>query len=113
MLQSKAWQRRVDTMWLDRLRQRQIRRVESMQPALLPDGRRLRGVLLAPGLCLARNRRFYEIAQGKAYELPTSVVLAQYSVAALQKLFRSAAERYRATQADRKVVALTRANDTL
>jgi hypothetical protein len=99
MLQSKAWQRRVSSLWTGGgIDGRQIRRVEAMQPALLPDGRRLRGVMLAPELCLARDRKFYEVKDGVARELQCGVVLARYSTTTLKQLFQIAARATRAAR---------------
>lgn len=45
--------------WLSSVTRRQLRLVESLQPATLPSGRRLRGVRLAEGLYLGRNKQLY------------------------------------------------------
>lgn len=45
--------------WLRTISYETMRGVESPQSALRPDGRRLRGIEVAPGLYLARDRQFY------------------------------------------------------
>jgi hypothetical protein len=45
--------------WLARLQYAVVRDLESVQPALLPNGRRLRGVRLTPNIVLGRDRCFY------------------------------------------------------
>lgn len=102
MLQSKAWQRRVTALWTGGVDSRQIRRAESLQPALLPDGRRLRGVMLTPSLCLARDKRFYEVKDGFAFELETSVVLSQYDPVKLKQLFNTVARHIREARKEKQ-----------
>jgi hypothetical protein len=52
--------------WLTRLQYGVIRDLESVQPALLPNGRRLRGVRLTPHIVLGRDRCFYLVDEGDA-----------------------------------------------
>lgn len=86
----------VLTRWLDGLSYQQVRGVESLQPAKLANGRHLRGVELAVGLILARDRRLYRVLDGVAHVVPLHLVAEQFDPHRLMTAFRSAKRTARA-----------------
>ncbi len=84
--------------WADSLTYAQLRNAESPHPLQRPDGKRLRGVMLTPTLCLARDRLFYEVtAHGMIHTRTALDVQQQYTIAQIKQLFLYAT--LRATQA--------------
>ena len=78
------------TEWLSTLSYQDVRNVESLQPARLPNGSRLRGILITPDLCLGRNRQFYDVSTPQAIPLTTEQVLMRYRFPHLVHLFKHA-----------------------
>lgn len=71
-----------------------VRRLEVPQPALTNDGRRLRGVEVAPGLYLTRHGQFYATSHDEptvARRLDLERVVDQYGVRSIQHEFASKA----------------------
>jgi hypothetical protein len=86
---------RVFRHWHSQLTRRRVRLAESAQPALLPDGRRLRGVRLAEKIVLTRDLTFYLVDElGPAIPLTMDDVLAIAAPGEMLAAFR-AAERGR------------------
>lgn len=99
MIQSQAWTRRQKYLreeqlkdWLQKLYYRQIRGSESPLPGLTGEGKRIRGLTLAPNLFLARDKHFYEVADGVAKRLTPEQVLQNYDLDTLRKLYRIAVQ---------------------
>jgi hypothetical protein len=82
--------------WLAARSYEAIRCLETPQSALLPNGRRLRGVALTTNIVLARDRQLYLIEQdGTATSAPDDIVLRRASLIELQAGYWSAVTAYR------------------
>lgn len=73
-----------------------IRGSERPQSSFLPNGRRLRGVLVVPGVVLARDRHFYALGNA-AYsaQLSLSQVLQVATLEQIESVLRSVRRRAR------------------
>jgi hypothetical protein len=83
-----AMQVRALSAWTAALDYRVIRSVESLQPSRFPDGRRVRGVTLAPKLVLARDGQFYDVSQPVARHLSPQDLLSTWTLDQLKTMFR-------------------------
>lgn len=81
------------TRWLRGLEYNDIRSAETMQVVPVHVGRQkrpLRGVLVAPDLCLGRDRKFYRIIDDHAIPVPLYLVSEQYSLDTLMQAYKAA-----------------------
>jgi hypothetical protein len=77
--------------WLQQVRYNDVRRAESFQPITLLNGKRLRGVMVAPDLCLSRSRTFFKIIdKDHAVVIPLTLVAEQYSLDAIKQGYADA-----------------------
>lgn len=88
--QTKEWRLQELQKWRRGIYYRQIRGAESPLPALTEEGKRLRGLTLAPNLYLARDKNFYEVRHGVAHRLDEARVLETYTISRIRELFRIA-----------------------
>lgn len=89
---------RALSAWTASLDYTLIRSVESLQPSSFVDGRRVRGLLLAPGLVLARDGQFYDTREKTAVHLSPAKVLEQYPVQQVKDMFNVAWDSTRAAR---------------
>lgn len=87
--------------WLAARSYEAIRCLETPQPVLLPNGRRLRGVTLTPQVVLGRDRQLYLVSGDEALPAPPDVVLRRVSLDELQAGYEQAVNAYRARQRER------------
>lgn len=76
--------------WTRSLYYRQIRGSESLLPGLTENGKRIRGLTLAPNFYLARDKNFYEVTDGVAKKMDAGTVLKNYRLERLKSLYRNA-----------------------
>lgn len=83
--------------WLDGVAYRDIRRAESVQTVDVTVGsnstRPLRGVAIAPGLVLGRDKKFYRVLDGHAVVMPASLVVEQFDLKQLKHGYGMALRR--------------------
>lgn len=85
------------TAWLLSLQYVVIRDLESALPALLPNGRRLRGVQLTEDLVIGRDRVLYLLdAQGEATPTTPAHVLLFISFDQLRRVYEDKVAQHRA-----------------
>jgi hypothetical protein len=80
--------------WVRVVGYRRIRDSESAQPAVKPDGGRLRGVEVAPSIVLARDFIFYAIEAGHARPLTDEAVIERTTLDAINERFIAAEHRF-------------------
>ena len=81
------------TRWVEALtlrvgRENLVRKLETRQPALKPDGRQLRGIEVSPGLYLTRHGEFFELDWTNAHvshRLDYGQVLARVPLETMQR----------------------------
>jgi hypothetical protein len=90
--------------WVRVVGYRRIRDSESAQSAVKPDGGRLRGVEVAPGIVLARDFNFYDIAvdEPTARLLTDDEVLQRTTLASINTRFLAAERRFSPTHKHNK-----------
>ncbi len=84
------------TVWLESVPYASIRSAETLLGATLPQGTRLRAALLAPDLCLGRDRRLYRLPSedgGLAEPMEVADIAERYSADDLDRMFREALVR--------------------
>lgn len=84
------WKVRLLEQWLHGRYYRQIRGSESVIPGLTVQGKRIRGLTLAPNFYLARDKNFYEVIDGVAKRMDATRVLQTYTLPKIQELFANA-----------------------
>ncbi len=89
---------RALSTWTASLDYTLIRSAESLQPSSFPDGRRVRGLELAPGFVLARDGQFYDTQEKTALHLSPAVVLEKYPLQQLKDMFNIAWDVTRAAR---------------
>lgn len=77
--------------WRASLDYRAIRQAESALSTNFSNGRRVRGVLITPDICVARDGLFYDISgHDKAVILDPRTLLARYSLDTIKTMFDNA-----------------------
>lgn len=94
--------------WLSQRQYAEVRPVETMTRAILPDGRRLRGLKVLDRLYLSRDLVFYETILGMAVPIPLDAVVQRTSLTWLEWCWQRATERARLAKSRRRTRILER-----
>jgi len=82
--------------WLSQLHYNHIRNIERLYPVERVDRKMgLRGVLVADDLCLTRKRTFFKINGERAEPISIETVAANYDLASMQAMYRTAMDSWR------------------
>jgi hypothetical protein len=79
--------------WQLRWNAEAIRHAATLQPAMLEDGRRLRGIALGDGVVLGKDLRWYRIDNARATRLTAAALLTILPYELLRRRFREAHEQ--------------------